>query len=102
LRASRKPGTSQLPTARVKKIILSDPDVDACGKEATFAIGKACEIYIHHLVESAYTQARLDKRKAVVYRDVSRAIKSTPHLEFLMDVVPQSIPLSQALTERQR
>lgn len=42
LRASRKPGTSQLPTARVKKIILSDPDVDACGKEATFAIGKAC------------------------------------------------------------
>lgn len=42
LRASRKPGTSQLPTARVKKIILSDPDVDSCGKEATFAIGKAC------------------------------------------------------------
>ncbi|CAO1624148.1 unnamed protein product [Parajaminaea phylloscopi] len=97
-----QPGTSQLPVARVKKIILSDPDVDSCGKEATFAIGKACEIYIHHLVESAYTQARLDKRKAVVYKDVSRAIKSTPYLEFLMDVVPAAVPLSLALAERQR
>ncbi|CAO1623382.1 unnamed protein product [Sympodiomycopsis kandeliae] len=95
-------GTCQLPTARVKKIIMSDPDVDSCGKEATFAIGKACEIYIHHLVDAAYTQARLDKRKAVVYKDVAKAIRNTPHLEFLMDVVPTSMPLSQALLERQR
>lgn len=28
------------------------------------------ELYIHHLVEAAYTQARLDKRKAVVYKDI--------------------------------
>lgn len=101
-KAAGQSGISQLPTARVKKIILSDPDVDSCGKEATFAIGKACEIYIHHLVESAYTQARLDKRRAVVYKDVSRAIKNTPYLEFLMDVVPAAMPLSLALTERQR
>lgn len=43
-----QPGTTPLPTARVKKIILSDPDVDSCGKEATFAIGKAC---VSELVE---------------------------------------------------
>ena len=60
------------------------------------------EIYINRLVDEAYTQARLDKRKAVVYKDVARAIKNTPHLEFLMDVVPMSMPLSQALAERQR
>lgn len=60
------------------------------------------EIYIQHLVDQAYTQARLDKRKAVVYKDIARAIKSTPHLEFLMDVVPTAMPLSQALSERQR
>lgn len=53
-------------------------------------------------MDEAYTQARLDKRKAVVYKDVARAIKHTPHLEFLMDVVPMSMPLSQALAERQR
>lgn len=60
------------------------------------------EIYIHHLVDAAYTQARLDKRKAVVYKDVARAIKNTPHLDFLMDVVPMAMPLSQALAARQR
>ncbi|PWN18066.1 hypothetical protein BCV69DRAFT_285367 [Microstroma glucosiphilum] len=101
-KAANLPGTSQLPTARVKKIIMTDPDVAGCGKEATFVIGKACELYIHHLVDEAYTQARLSQRKAVYYKDIAQAVKTNTHLDFLCDVMPQTIPLSVALAERQR
>ncbi|KAJ1020694.1 hypothetical protein NDA16_004086 [Ustilago loliicola] len=93
-------GTSVFPTARVSKIIKADRDVDICSKEATFLISIATEIFIKKLTDQAYTNARLDKRKHIFYKDLSRAVQQTESLEFLKDVIPTPIALSSALQAR--
>ncbi|GAC92995.1 hypothetical protein PHSY_000555 [Pseudozyma hubeiensis SY62] len=100
---SSKPqrGTSIFPTARVSRIIKADRDVDICSKEATFLISIATEIFIKKLTDEAYTNAKLDKRKNVFYKDLSRAVQQNEHLEFLKDAIPTPVALSTALEARE-
>ena len=95
------PGVSVFPTARVSRIIKADRDVDICSKEATFLISIATEIFIKKLTDHAYTNAKLDKRKHIFYKDLSRAVQTTDSLEFLKDVIPTPVALSAALDARQ-
>ncbi|GAC71333.1 hypothetical protein L1887_54929 [Cichorium endivia] len=94
-------GVSVFPVARVQRIIKADRDVDICSKEATFLISIATEIFIRRLTDEAYTNAKLDKRKHVFYKDLSRAVQQTESLEFLRDAIPTAMPLSSALEARQ-
>lgn len=94
-------GVSVFPVARVQRIIKADRDVDICSKEATFLISIATEIFIRRLTDDAYTNAKLDKRKHVFYKDLSRAVQQTESLEFLRDAIPTAMPLSSALEARQ-
>ncbi|KAJ9475098.1 CBFD_NFYB_HMF domain-containing protein [Pseudozyma hubeiensis] len=94
-------GTSIFPTARVSRIIKADRDVDICSKEATFLISIATEIFIKKLTDEAYTNAKLDKRKNVFYKDLSRAVQQNEHLEFLKDAIPTPVALSTALEARE-
>ncbi|CDW97953.1 hypothetical protein [Sporisorium scitamineum] len=68
-------GVSIFPTARVARIIKADRDVDICSKEATFLISVATEIFVKKLTDEAYANAKLDKRKHVFYKDLSRAVQ---------------------------
>lgn len=95
-------GTSIFPTARVARIIKADRDVDICSKEATFLISVATEIFLKRLTDEAYTNAKLDKRKNVLYKDLSRAVQQNEYLEFLKDAIPTPVALSTALEARQQ
>ncbi|EPQ29323.1 uncharacterized protein PFL1_03078 [Pseudozyma flocculosa PF-1] len=79
----RQRGTSTLPTARVQRIIKADRDVDICSREATFLISAATELFVKKFVDEAYTNARLDKRKVVSYKDMSKAVQQNDYLDFL-------------------
>ena len=94
-------GVSIFPTARVARIIKADRDVEICSKEATFLISIATELFIKKLTDEAYTNAKLDKRKHVFYKDLSRAVQQNEYLEFLKDAIPTPMALSAALEARQ-
>ncbi|CBQ72406.1 conserved hypothetical protein [Sporisorium reilianum SRZ2] len=94
-------GVSIFPTARVARIIKADRDIDICSKEATFLISMATEIFVRKLTDEAYTNAKLDKRKHIFYKDLSRAVQQNELLEFLKDAIPTPMALSSALEARQ-
>ncbi|EST08456.1 Transcription factor CBF/NF-Y/archaeal histone [Kalmanozyma brasiliensis GHG001] len=100
-KATKQSGTSIFPTARVARIIKADRDVDICSKEATFLISLATEIFVRKLTDEAYTNAKLDKRKNIFYKDLSRAVQQTEYLEFLKDAIPTPMALTSALGARQ-
>ena len=94
-------GTTLLPIARVQRIVKADQDMDLASKEAIFLLASAAEYFVKYLSDLAYTYSRLDKRKAIIYKDLQRAIARNPALDFLSDIVPSSMPLSTALQKRQ-
>ncbi|RUP45808.1 histone-like transcription factor (CBF/NF-Y) and archaeal histone-domain-containing protein [Jimgerdemannia flammicorona] len=64
------PGTTQLPIARVKRIIKEDKEVSLINAEATFLVAVATELFMEYLVSEGFSRARRDKRKTVYYRDL--------------------------------
>ncbi|KAF9342665.1 hypothetical protein BGX34_007841, partial [Mortierella sp. NVP85] len=94
-------GISQLPVARVKRIIKEDKDVQIVSNEAVFLISIATEIFLEGFTAKAFNLAKLEKRKTVLYKDLATAVTQYDSLEFLQDVVPKTLPLKDAL-EKQR
>uniref|UniRef100_A0A6B2LU07 Chromatin accessibility complex protein 1 n=1 Tax=Arcella intermedia TaxID=1963864 RepID=A0A6B2LU07_9EUKA len=78
----------QLPLARVKRIIKSDPDVKLISSDAAFLIAKSTELFLEHLVKEAYQETQKHKRKALLYSDISSVVKERDELEFLNLVIP--------------
>ncbi|BGP25565.1 DNA polymerase epsilon p12 subunit Dna polymerase epsilon subunit 4 [Rhodotorula toruloides] len=97
--------STQIPTARVNRIIKADKDVRLCSKEAVFLIAKATEHMIERMSSQAYQTARLSKKgapaKMVKYSDLAKTATHSPEWFYLHEVIPQPIPLSSALTRRQ-
>ncbi|KOS21384.1 putative transcription factor [Escovopsis weberi] len=108
-------GQAQLPLSRVKKIISQDPDIQLCSNNAAFVITLAAgrfafriripvitipsltrtqEMFIQHLADEAYTQAKLERkpRRNIQYKDIANAISHHDNLEFLEDVAPKTVP----------
>ncbi|KAJ2031833.1 hypothetical protein IWW57_000520 [Coemansia sp. S610] len=81
-------GTSNLPAARVRRIIKEDKDIFACGPESLFLISRATEYFIDCLVRESYEFSRLDKRKTVQYKDMAKAVQSIEPYDFLADIIP--------------
>ncbi|KAL1921366.1 uncharacterized protein VTP21DRAFT_11082 [Calcarisporiella thermophila] len=94
---SKHSGTSQLPLARVKRIIKEDKDVGLCSNEAVFLISIATELFIEFFANNAVNYAVADKRKTIQYKDLANAVSKIDQLEFLSDVIPKTIPLRKAL-----
>ncbi|KAK3815490.1 MAG: histone-fold-containing protein [Benniella sp.] len=76
-------GISQLPIARVKKIIKEDKDVQIVSNEAVFLISIATEIFLEGFTAKAFNLAKLEKRKTVLYKDLATAVTQYDSLEFL-------------------
>ncbi|KAF9436962.1 hypothetical protein BGZ76_002413 [Entomortierella beljakovae] len=94
-------GTTQLPAARVKRIIKEDKEVQMVSNDAVFLISMATELFLEGFTSKAFNLAKMEKRKTVSYKDLAMAVTQHDSLEFLQDVVPKTIPLSAAL-EKQR
>ncbi|ORX39435.1 histone-fold-containing protein [Kockovaella imperatae] len=100
--AEKQQGTTIFPISRVKKIIKADKELDMMTGEACFMIAVATEYFIKHFMEEGYTKARLDKRKMVNYRDMAAVVERSEEFDFLRDVIPMPMPLSEALLRRQQ
>ncbi|CAO3568469.1 unnamed protein product [Mortierella alpina] len=94
-------GVTQLPVARIKRIIKEDKDVHMVSNDAVFVISLATEMFLESFTSKAFNLAKLEKRKTVSYKDLATAVSQHDSLEFLQDVVPKTMPLSAAL-EKQR
>ncbi|EUC63457.1 histone-like transcription factor and archaeal histone protein [Rhizoctonia solani AG-3 Rhs1AP] len=92
-------GESVLPMARVQKIMRADKELPNVTKEAVHTISVATEEFIRRLSSAAYAQADRDKRSMIQYKDVALAVKRTPELHFLEEMIPTTIPAPQALAQ---
>ncbi|KAH9444402.1 hypothetical protein Pst134EA_031944 [Puccinia striiformis f. sp. tritici] len=64
----------QLPLARIKKLVKSDPDVKMIANEVTVLLDKACEIFINEITVRAFLVANSLNRRTVSTSDVAMAI----------------------------
>lgn len=90
-------GATDLPQARIKRIIKQDRDVDMTSNDAVFAISVATELFIQRLAKSAHNIAAREKRKQIQYKDVAECVSRIDQFEFLADVVPQTVSKERAL-----
>jgi len=90
-------GQAQLPLSRVKKIIALDSDVNMCSNNAAFVITLATELFIQYLAEQGHRVVKSERkpRRNIQYRDLSNAVAHLDNLEFLVDVVPRTVPFKQ-------
>ncbi|WWC64801.1 uncharacterized protein I303_107415 [Kwoniella dejecticola CBS 10117] len=100
--AEKQLGTTIFPVSRIKKIIKADKELDNMSSEAVFMISVATEYFIKHFMEEGYTKARLEKRKIVNYKDMAAVVARSEEFDFLKDVIPQPMSLSEALERRKQ
>ncbi|XP_064393518.1 DNA polymerase epsilon subunit 4-like [Halichondria panicea] len=84
---ARWSGQCQLPLARVKNIIKSDPDITLASHDATLLIAKATELFIVHLAKQSYGHTVKGKRKTIQRRDLDACIPQEDSLAFLEGAV---------------
>ncbi|RDW80707.1 hypothetical protein BP5796_05405 [Coleophoma crateriformis] len=90
-------GTCQLPLSRVKKIIALDQDINMCSNNAAFVITLATELFIQYMAEQGHNVVKSERkpRRNIQYRDLSNAVSHQDNMEFLVDVVPKTVPYKQ-------
>jgi histone H3/H4 len=79
----------QLPLARVRKIIKSDPDVKKISNDASILIAHSTELFIHFILREGYQITTDDGRKTLQYKDLAMSVQENEVLDFLLDVIPQ-------------
>ncbi|CAD6563819.1 MAG: hypothetical protein TREMPRED_001391 [Tremellales sp. Tagirdzhanova-0007] len=95
-------GTTIFPISRIKRIIKADEELDMMTGEACFMVAVAAEYFIKHFMEEGYTKARLEKRRIVNYKDMAAVVARSEEFDFLRDVIPSPIPMSEALERRKQ
>ena len=53
--------STQLPIARVKKIMKKDPDVSLISQNSVFLVAKATELFLEDFVREAFKVAKKNK-----------------------------------------
>ncbi|KDN45425.1 hypothetical protein RSAG8_05012, partial [Rhizoctonia solani AG-8 WAC10335] len=85
--------------ARVQKIMRADKELPNVTKEAVHTISVATEEFIRRLSSAAFAQANRDRRTMIQYKDVALAVKRTPEMHFLEEMIPTAVPAPQALAQ---
>lgn len=83
-----------LPLHKVKKLIKSENSVKAVSGEASFAIARATELLVEQLVVKAYQKMEAESRDMIAYDDVASAVTKWSATDFLRDIVPETLSLS--------
>lgn len=79
----------QLPLARIKKVMKSDPDVKMIAADAPILFCKACEIFISEITARAFIIADSNKRRTLSRSDIAKALSKSDQFDFLIDIVPR-------------
>jgi len=90
-------GQAQLPLSRVKKIIALDNDIAMCSNNAAFVITVATELFIQYMAVQGHNVVKSERkpRRNIQYRDLANAVAHQDNLEFLVDIVPRTVPYKQ-------
>ena len=86
---------SDLPLARIKRIMKADEDVRMVSAEAPVIFARACRVFILELTMRSWFEAEEAKRKTLQKEDVHAAILKTDVFDFLVDVVDGTIEEEQ-------
>uniref|UniRef100_A0A7S2S448 Transcription factor CBF/NF-Y/archaeal histone domain-containing protein n=1 Tax=Mucochytrium quahogii TaxID=96639 RepID=A0A7S2S448_9STRA len=86
---------SDLPLARIKRIMKADEDVRMVSAEAPVMFARACRMFILEITKRAWLEAEDSKRRTLQKEDVHAAILKTDIYDFLVDVVDGTIEEEQ-------
>ncbi|XP_044504657.1 nuclear transcription factor Y subunit C-10-like [Mangifera indica] len=79
---------NQLPLARIKRVMKSNPNVKMISADTPIVFSKACELFILELTLRAWLQTEGCKRRTLQRCDIARALKNDELFEFLADFFP--------------
>ncbi|XP_010537295.1 PREDICTED: nuclear transcription factor Y subunit C-10-like [Tarenaya hassleriana] len=79
---------NQLPLARVKKIMKSDPEVKMISADTPPVFAKACEMFILEMTLRAWIHTESRNRDTIQRCDLAEAVKRSETFDFLIDLVP--------------
>ena len=83
-----------LPTARVKTIMKSSPDVETISAESLFLITRSTELFIMYLSKLASKQR---SNSNVSYNDLAEIVEKKESMGFLHDILPKKIKFKHYL-----
>jgi histone H3/H4 len=72
-----------------------DKDVIQISNESVFLVSLATEYFLEYFAKKSYSQSQGEKRRTVTYKDIANVVKDIDQLEFLSDVVPESVPFKK-------
>jgi histone H3/H4 len=81
---------TQLPLARIKKVMKSDEDVKnmMISQETPMIFNKVCELFILELTMRSWHETEEYKRKTLQKSDIQDAIPKSDIYDFLIDILP--------------
>ncbi|EGC32707.1 hypothetical protein DICPUDRAFT_155311 [Dictyostelium purpureum] len=85
---------TQLPIARIKRIMKNDKDVKLISSDALMLVTKSTELFLDYFCKEAYKKTKSQGRKILSYKDISSAIKDIENLTFLTEIVPEKITMN--------
>lgn len=83
----------QLPVSRIKTIMKSSPELGNVSPESYYLITRATELFVKYLAKQAYETA--GKEKTVEYKALSKLVSTDESLDFLEEIVPFKIKMSE-------
>ena len=82
----------QLPVSRIKTIMKSSPELGNVSPESYFLITRATELFVKYLAKKAYEST--NNIRIVEYKALSKLVSSDECLDFLEEIVPAKIKMS--------
>ncbi|KAL0234881.1 hypothetical protein GEMRC1_001466 [Eukaryota sp. GEM-RC1] len=79
---------TDLPLARIKRIIKADPDVKNVASDAVNVMSYAAVLFAETLSKESFKYTSDAKRKTLQYVDVAKACKDIDQFDFLHEIVP--------------
>lgn len=84
---------------RIKALLRDEPDIKSISTEACFAVAKATELFVETLAARAAAKMAAAGRSELEYGDVAAVVAESDALDWLSDMVPQTVKAA-ALLER--
>ncbi|CAA7400793.1 unnamed protein product [Spirodela intermedia] len=83
---------TDLPLARIMKIIKADEDVNHVASEALVVFAHACRLFVLELTLRSWAYSQEMNRRMLRMNDVAVAIARHGSFDFLLDIVPMQRP----------
>ena len=78
---------TDLPLARIKRIMKADDDIRMIRAEAPVLFAKACELFILEMTLRASHFAEDSDRRNIVKDDIYKTVERTPNFDFLLEIL---------------